>query len=284
MTSPKVAVFLLAVMISGCSVAPTVRYTTINNSDEITGQEEDFFYLQSSIISIAPTKDPASKSITDFSIQSTPTESTEKRLSIIRDDPFYAKTTLNITKRPNTDLVSEMGASVKDYRVSIINTAGSIITKVASYSAQDINTTNLPIQIDMSKLMSDTDRDKKILQPGNGVTIVLGAVPTEAKPLSELPSGKVKYAIFSACRQATVLFTNNGTAYQKNLKISDPRYYQFVAFPIKGKVSFHNECGVSTTNEENTGVSTSSEIVNALATQGTAIKDAIDAAKKDEKK
>lgn len=287
MISNKVTVILLTTLaMSACSVAPTVRYTTINSSSDTTGDEEDFFYLQSSTISIASIKDPTSKVVTDFSIQSLPIESTSRRLSIIRDDPFYAKTTLNITKLPNTDLIKEVGTDVNDYRVSIINTIGAIIAKVAAYTAavQDINESSLPLQIDMTRLISATGRESQVLNDSNGVTIVLGTVPAEAKPVSELPTNKVNYAIYAACRQATVAFKYGGAVYSKNLKISDPRYFQFVAFPAKGKVSFHSECGVSTTSEKDTGVSTNSEIVDALATQGKAIKDAIDAAKKDAKK
>lgn len=287
MTNKKITITLLtALTMSACSVAPTVRYTTINSSNDTKGNEEDFFYLQSSMVSISAIIDPASKATTDFSIQSLPIESTSKRLSITRDDPFYAKTTLNITKLPNTDLIKEIGTDVNDYRVAIINTVGAIITKAAAYSAEseNINESNLPLQINMTRLMATTERGSNILHDNNGVTIVLGAVPAEAKPVSELPIEKVHYAVFAACRQASVIFTYKGAAYSKNLKISDPRYYQFVAFPITGKVSFHSECGVSTTNEKDTGVATNSEIVDALATQGKAIKDAIDAAKKDDKK
>lgn len=280
------AILLTALTISACSVAPTVRYTTINSSNDTTGNEADFFYLQSSTVSVASTRDPVSKAITDFSIQSTPIESTSKRLSITRDDPFYAKTTMNITKLPNTDLIKEIDTDVKDHRIAIITTVGTLISKVAAYAANvnEIDESKLPLKIDMTQSMSTTGRESRILHDSNGITTILGPVPTEAKPVSELPTNKVNYAIYAACRQATVAFKHEGIVYSKNLKISDPRYFQYVAFPVKGKVAFHSECGVSTTNEKDASVSTSSEIADALVIQGKAIKDAIDAAKKDDKK
>jgi hypothetical protein len=85
--------------------------------------------------------------------------------------------------------------------------------------------------------------------------------------------------VFSACRAATIKFNYQGRSYEKRVKINDPNYFQKVGFPTKGKVTFHDECGVSVSSESESGVSSGAEIAEALAAQGKAIKEAIEAAK-----
>ncbi|MBV4507248.1 hypothetical protein HU751_020675 [Pseudomonas sp. BW13M1] len=287
MNNARISAVLAAVSLSACTVAPSVKYSTIASNADVTGKEASFFYLRSSRVDIDATKD-SKGTLTGFTLQTQPVESLSKRLAITRDDPFYARTTLNITKLPNTDLWNEVGSEVADYRIKIINTVAAIAIKVVAFGAssgtvKDLDPAQLPQSIKLDNVVRDAPKGEKTISLGNGVQLILGALPTDARPIGQLPEGRVNYAIYAACRPATIFFKYNNSVYQKNFKVSDPQFYQFAVLPKNGKVVFHSECGASTTNEKDS-VSTNSEVVDALATQAKAIKDAIDAAKQDGKK
>lgn len=281
---------LVALVVSACTAVPTVEYNKITKPDDLKGDEIDSFYLQRSIIKI----DRVGKKMTaegveidDVTAVSIPAEFTDFKIAIRRADSVGVKTNLNVTKRPNSDLVSEAGVEVVDTRVDTITKIGSITTKLVPVlfdADKGLEPGVLPKLIQTQALLKGLGRDAKIgVDASDGVTIDFGRAPPDAESIDKLPSNFVSTGIiYSACRQATVSFRFKGNNYKQAMKIADPNFYQRIAFPAKGKISFHSECGVSVTSEKDTGVSTNAVVIDALATQGKAIKDAIDASKKDD--
>jgi hypothetical protein len=291
----------------GCTIAPTVEYTKITQPFESSADIIDSIYLQKSEIVI---KQPDSKEkrqdgvLPQIDVSSVPAEETSFRLVIKKADPFYADTNLNISKIPNTDLAKDVGSEVKDYRVDAVKIAGAVITLAIGFSENgEVTTNSLPIRIDVNEALLGTGREtKRVLTKEGGISIDFGQVPFDARPISDLNVPfKFSGIVYSACRSATVRFTSTVSYdekqaggskkkiskkgdYEKTVKVSDPRFFQVVAFPAKGNVSFHDECGVSVTSSTETGQSSAFSITEALTAQGKAIKEAIEAAKKKEEK
>ena len=280
------------VLLSGCTVVPTVEYSKITSPSDLTGDEIDSFYLSKSIIKIykiGTKKDSQDKEIDKLFILSTPVESTEFKVGIRKADSIGVETNINIKKIENTALIQEVGTEVTDNRVEMIERIGTIITGAAAlaFSNTELEQKVLPKRINVSVLLNNLniDRNKKNgVDAADGVTIDFGEIPQDAISITKFSEPmEMSGLIYSACRDAKVKFKYEDSKYEKNVKVSDPRFFQTIAFPVKGKITFHSECGVSVLSEKETGVKTNTEIINALIAQGKAIKDAIDAAKKDEK-
>lgn len=290
----KIVLPIVAILgLSGCAVAPTVELSRISKPSDVKGDEIDTFYLRKSIIQIdktGTTKDAEGKPIDTLEIKSLVSEHDDFKIGVRRADTTGVRTNLNITKIANTELIQEAGVEVDDKRVELINKVGAIVTKlvpVAFDATQGLQAGALPKTIKTSVLLEGNGikRDSvKDVDAADGVSIDFGKIPPDAIAIEDFVTPtKMSGLIYSSCRSATIKFAYGEKKYEKTVKINDPRYIQRIAFPAKGKVSFHTECGVSVASEKDTGISTSADIVDALATQGKAIKDAIDAAKKEDK-
>jgi len=55
--------------------------------------------------------------------------------------------------------------------------------------------------------------------------------------------------VYSACRPS-VLRMDGDEVTQTKISISDSRYVQAVAYPLKGKIQTHTECGISVLPEQ----------------------------------
>ncbi|HEX7913472.1 MAG TPA: hypothetical protein VF534_36030 [Paraburkholderia sp.] len=109
----------------------------------------------------------------------------------------------------------------------------------------------------------------------------MGPVPPDAIPVSKLPTDTTRNFYYSACRDAAVEVNFGkkiGTA-TANVKVSDPRYLQFVRTPWKGSISAHGSCGIPV-KSENATADSDAAIVNALATETKALLDAVTPTKK----
>jgi len=284
---------------AGCTVQPTVTYSKITKVAGPASDLTDSYFLQSSSISISKSgthKDDGGNQIDDLSITSTPVEYPEFKLGIKSSSSWLGtvNTIINITKTDNSSIVKEIGIQISDKRVDTIKTVGSIVSTViplAGFSATD--------ELDSSKLPWSTKTYTQIagnssaadsgapIQMDNGVAMTLGPLPPDAISVDKLPLAESSNFVYAACRDATISFkytqmigkTKQTTTGKKIVKIADPRYYEVVAFPVKGKITTHTECGASVTTEADTGVSSGEDLVNALAAQGKAIKDAIESSK-----
>lgn len=287
----KHAIYAVAISgMVGCAVVPTVEINKITKPSDLKGDELDTFFIQKSTIKIdksGTNKNAQGNEIDVLEISSIPEEFTKFKFGLRRADGFGVKTNLNLTKVSNTDLIKEAGVEVIDNRVETIGKIGAIVTKlipIAFDSTKGLVPDSLPKKINTAILLeaNSVGRDEmKNLDAADGVSISFGALPPDAALIESFVTPAISNGlIYSACRQATIRFKYRDNQYEQTVKISDPRFYQRVSFPVKGKVSFHSECGVSVEANKETGVASSATVVEALIAQGKAIKDAIDAAAK----
>jgi hypothetical protein len=276
-------------VLGGCSAIPTVEYTKIHSASDLKGDEIDTFSLQDSAIiidSVPASKDAAAGSTIEYTVTSKPIEYADYKVGIRKADTWGVSTNLNITKIDNSSLIKEIGVEVVDSRADWIGKIGGAIVSLVPLIGLDatFNPSALPQTIKPGVLLQSNavQRDSKAdIDAGNGVKIDFGLIPVDAVEASAVTfPAKMSAVYYSACRSATVKFTTANKTANKTVMISDPRYFQKVAFPKSGKVSFHSECGVSTQANKDSGDNAGIAIVQALATQGKAIKDAIDSAKK----
>jgi hypothetical protein len=273
----------------GCAAAPTVEFSRITSSSQLKGDEFDSYAFQRSMVSIEARKDDKNVPIAplDLKVKSGPIESTDFKIALRRADKPGVKTNLNISKIDNTDLVKEIGVEVVDSRVDLITKIGGILVKLApiAFSATEgLSVDELPLNVNMQVVMVD----KRVLADAvneievrPGIIADFGAIPVDARPIDQLPVGQPVSAFFyAACRSVLIKVQLKGQRFEQRIKISDPRYFQSVGLPVKGKVSMHSECGASVASEKDTGVKSTPDLIDALVVQGKAIKDAIDAAKK----
>jgi hypothetical protein len=278
----------IALLVSACAVLPNIELIKITSPADLKGDEVNTFALQKSRIKIVQsgTKKVDGKEIPTLDISSIPEEFTDFKLGIRRADSFGIQTNLNLTKFPNTELIKEAGTEVIDTRVELIGQIGSIVTKIVPFlfAAGELDPNSLPKRINTLVLLKEGEVERAASPPidaGDGVKVEFGPLPVDAVETSSMPASQVGASlVYSACRAATVSFAFSGERYIQTVKISDPRYLQRVALPVKGKVSFHTECGVSVDANKDSSISSSAAVAEALLVQGKAIKDAIDAAKK----
>lgn len=283
----------------GCATRPSVTYTKIIGGGETSGLTDSYF-LQTSTITISrlePAKSSADASAADIQIVSTPTEYPKFKVGITSNTAWLGmvSTVINISKVDNTALVKDIGSEISDKRVDTIKAIGSIITTalplVGFANASSLDPSKLPwttktyTQIEGNTAVADGGQPMQLL---DGVTMTLGPLPPDAISIDKFPSKATDSFLYAACRDATVEFTYEteldgkkvSQKHTKTVKIADPRFFEMVAFPVKGKITTHSECGVSVTTDKDSGVSSGTDIANALVAQGKAIKDAIDSSKK----
>ncbi len=279
----------IALLVSACTVLPNIELIKITSPADLKGDEVNTFALQKSRIKIVQsgTKKVDGKEVPTLDISSIPEEFTDFKLGIRRADSFGIQTNLNLTKFPNTELIKEAGTEVIDTRVELIGQIGSIVTKIVPLlfaAPGELNPNSLPKNINTLVLLKTSNVERAAsskIDAADGVEVEFGPLPVDAVETSSMPASQVGASlVYSACRAAKVSFAFSGERYIQTVKISDPRYLQRVALPVKGKVSFHTECGVSVDANKDSSISSSAAVAEALLVQGKAIKDAIDAAKK----
>jgi hypothetical protein len=279
----------IALLLMGCTAAPTVEYGIIRNSSDLKGDEFDSFSFQQSLVKVDAKKDDKGAPLSPLEIVSVsvPIEFPDFKIALRRADSFGVRTNLNITKFDNTDLIKEVGTEVVDNRVDLIGKIGGILAKVVAFSG-DVKAADLPVVINTYKVLLGNKIEggaiRDVPSGQSGITLDFDALPKDAKPMSDFPVGKKASALYySACRNITVKVKLSTGVYSQSLRISDPRYFQVAGLPIKGKIVMHSQCGASVTSEKDTGVKSSADVVDALLVQAKAIKDALEAAKKDGK-
>jgi hypothetical protein len=278
----------LIVVLAGCQTTSKVEYRTVSSPADMLGMT-DSFYLRRSTLEISATSGPANPADrsggtqTTITIQAPPREFPAVRIGIAAHRGFLSSTKINITKVENTDLVKSIGVETTDETLNRINQIGGAIVKVIKSGAvgglSDIpcltgGEGKLTFNLDPS-LPSQTFNTVR----QGCIVVTYGSVPAGAIPFEDLPKNKpTSLYYYAACRDAEVVIDQGGGAVRREpVKINDPRYLQYVEFPVKGKIEHHSQCGVSVASENYTSAN-AADVVGALAEQGKAIKDALEAA------
>lgn len=292
MIKGNLLVCLTALMLIGCTATPSVKYKMITKPADLTGKEFDTYFLRGAKLRI----DKSATKEGEYEIQLLPIEAQGMKIGLIHSDGIGVTTNLVLSKVANTDLVSEIGVTVSDKRIEYIKNVAEVIKTaiplIAGFAAGDVLNaeTDLPYEFNLAEelpKLASNEKDITIKKPG--VQMKISAIPPDSVGrnvvFQENPTKATSDFFFSACRSITVdtaIKDKNGNIDKLTIngKIADPQYLQRVELPIKGKVAMHSQCGVSVSSDTDPGVSSSAAIAEALATQGKAIKDAIDAAKK----
>jgi hypothetical protein len=298
-------------LLAGCATSPRYEMYQVTAPTNFDARDIDTYCLQATMVRIEKSgtgKDAAGKATDEISITPVVLDDLAAaakipdyrpfKIGMRRNDSLGVRTNLNLTKFPNTCLPSAAGVEVIDKRIEMINTAASIVKTIipivlAAESTGFLDPAQLPLEINTLEVMTLAPQTAGRRGPlkfttADGVTLEFGAVAPDALERAQLPAARaMKGMVYSACRQAVVSFeildeANKRIRHMKRIAVSDPAFVQFVAFPQKGTVSFHSQCGVSVSSDKETAVASDLAIAEAFVNQAKAIKDAVDAAVGDE--
>lgn len=305
MTLLRLAFVSMAIMLGGCSVLPTVQYRIIEQAKDMEGMTDSFYRQRSEIeltlVSSRKEEKNAAGSaveVSEISVASKPREYTASKLGIRAIENWRSSTVVSVTKAPNTDRVSSIGVEVTDNAAKNIGEYGGaivkVITAVAAAADPDIPCLSsmkgpktitlqdkLPTAPNELEMHFDGGVDDKNPQSGC-ITIKLSPLPADALQASMIPLNTDTHNYYySACRDAEITVRQSKTLeFKKTVRISDPQWVQLVQFPPKGTITSHSECGISVQTDKASADVGAAAIIEALATQGKAIKDALEAGKK----
>jgi hypothetical protein len=288
-------------ILAGCTAVPVVEYSEIKVGPPPEGVTDTFYRAQSRITlnKTETESEKTKKKTTQFSITSAPVAyDADYKIGVKPKDSLTVTTKINVTKIENTDLVRTIGVETTDNTVNFINQVGGVLVKAVTLFAKAPPSGAKPapepevciaddefpihIQIDSAELASGAGA--KLPVPGRPcLEVIVGPAPKDAVKTVESDMFKKPTSNFfySACREATVTYyldKDRKKKFAKIVRIADPTHLQAVQFPYKGSVTMHSECGVSVTTES-TSPQNSIAIIDAVAGQLKAFKDAIDAAK-----
>lgn len=289
------------ILLSGCTAIPTVQYRHVKSSTDMIGMS-DAYFLQKSAISITideqAQKDnqgnPVAYAYT-LTVTSIPKEDTSKKIAVRPKKNWMGETRLSIAKQENTDLPSSIGTEVSNDVVKNTTEVGSVIVKAISLAALagaaedrtppclDATKGSYSLTVTPNKpgAHSTSEDGNAAKSEANCVKINYEPIPPDALEFAKAPlTEESSLFYYAACRRATVTVVHRGKPLTAEVRISDPTYVQAVEFPAKGSLKMHSQCGVSVLSEKAVNQAPASAILDALATQGTAIKEALEAAKK----
>lgn len=298
----------IALLISGCTVKPEVTYKiidTINSSPDTT--LTDSFYLASSNITIQPTNEKATfadgkkSTATKYILSVTPSDYTSFKVGVTSHDSIWENTRLSITKTENSDRVKDIGIETTNNTNQVIKDIGSFLVAAAPLAIGLLNN-NIPIdgqknptektytnQLLISQIIENKAPSTIHLNDFTTATIKLADQPLGSIPIAELKKPETLSSlknsfIYSACTDATIIITSesnkNGPIVQIfTTRINDPRYLQYVSFPLKGKITTHSQCGESVATDA-TSAPSDIAIATTILTEINSIKTEIDKDKK----
>lgn len=305
------AVAVAGLFLSGCATTARYEMYRVAGPTAFDAKDIDSYCLQATLIRLErPTTDGGEISITpvlvdDFTAGASLPGYQAFKIGMRRSDALGVRTNVNLTKLANSCIPSAAGVEVIDDRIKMLNTVGSIVKTIVPFVFNDsdpLTSDMLPLEINTLEAMTvaadGKDRRGPLTYSGkNGLAIEFGSVPPDALEKTQLPASRVLNGmLYSACRQTVISFdavhqrtdpqtkakTTEKRRYLKRVAVSDPAYVQFAAFPQKGTISFHSQCGVSVAADKETGVSSDVAVAEAFVNQAKAIKEALDASKKDE--
>ncbi|WOA51395.1 hypothetical protein [Dickeya solani] len=297
----KKYIIVSMMLMSGCAVKPEVSYQIIQG-DKPAGEKlldkkiSDSFYLASSSVVFEPEYAKASgdkKELIKYKVTVLNSDYKKFKIGIAPKESLFTKTSINITKVDNTDRVKDIGVDTEDNREKIVKEFGALAVAGIAFAEEGYHRKIFS----MTKSESDTIQtkvvniDDTILNRNNeslhlfrdyDAKITLGDVPVDAIPAAWITQSsaenlnKIKHHfIYASCRDAVIEVKKAGIVEETiYARVSDPRYVQAVALPVKGKVTTHSQCGVSVVTEKNSQ-STDVAVLTALLNEIKDLKDAV---------
>ncbi|MBR7619968.1 hypothetical protein JKL49_11260 [Phenylobacterium sp. 20VBR1] len=288
-----------------------MSYRTAESGADVTavrGKLVDSFYLQSNQLTIEyKNVAAADKPVRDeLVVTNKKTEDKGRRIMMLHDDPIWTKTTVNIVKTDNTDLISSIGVEVTDRRSELITNSATVIkTLVPLFAAAAGGTPKVCDGVDPATAPcvwqpgapSGPARNLVVkMEPPSKTAIALDDTPTAYESVAK---GRLNGIYYAACRNLKISYFPEATVAAAEAaakaagkseaagtptaalvwegKVADPHYVEFIAFPRKGSVTMHSQCGASVTAEKDP-TATADALISATVAQAMAIKDAIDKA------
>lgn len=297
----------LVVALCGCAANPTVRYQSLTEGQslqQISPRLIDTYYLQKNQI-LLEWKNTAAQGkppVNELVVTNTRLEDQAHRMLLLRGDQPWTRTTINLVKVENSDLIASAGVEVADRRAELLQSAGTVLKTLAPLGFGVAGGAPQPLPQSCQAFPQApcllVPSDDLAIEPQSGsvgdpkgLRLSWGAVPPTAVRrdtlLASLNGQRLNGLYYAACREFSVTFYQpaaivNGTSVPAALstwrgKFADPRWVEYVAFPRKGSVRMHSQCGVSTTSEKDPTLTTDA-LISAAVTQAMAVKEAIDKA------
>ncbi|OOC15233.1 hypothetical protein BM451_02180 [Dickeya dadantii] len=301
----KKYIIVSMMLMSGCAVKPEVSYQIIQG-DKPAGEKlldkkiSDSFYLASSSVVFEPEyekKSNGENGALKYKVTVLNHDYKKFKVGISPKESLFTKTNISMSKLENTDRVKEIGVDTEDNREKAVKEFGALAIAVTKFIPMTLFSTNknktVQTKIVETKIVETktVDIDEKILNEnkksidlsdGYSAEIALGSVPVDAISadwvVPSLPENldKIKHHfIYASCRDAVIEVKKTGIVEETiYARVSDPRYVQAVALPVKGKVTTHSQCGVSVVTEKNSQ-STDTAVLTALLNEIKGVKDAV---------
>jgi len=247
----------ISAALAGCAL-PTATYTKIDAPASAVGKNTpaDTFELATTQLQVKQT------GVTDnddpiYEVSVIRAGDAKVVYGITPNRKWYGvNTTLSITKVANTPLVDSISSEVEDKRVEFIKSAAKFVGTVigvgnAAAASSQISKAEI---YKLQPLLDGTkDRNPVTISVASGLKIEIDAVPPDAVEASSLSLKDMSRVFFySACRAAKITTTSNNQDAHIKVAVADSRFVQFVAFPLKGKIQTHTQCGVSVLPEKAT--------------------------------
>lgn len=286
--SSYVRLTVLAALLAGCATLPRADIALIKGPQDVSGTELDTYAFPRSVIDLAWTEDKSDVAITVVN-----RSFEDFRIGLRRHDGFGVRTNLNLTKVTNSDLLEKAGVEVFDDRIKIIGEIGKVAKAVVGlglvpFTAATAAPLKLPPPVDAMTLIGPyadgrgdaAEGPLKPLPNSQGISYWVGRVQPDARAVAPGAfAGLRNGLVYAACREVRLKFAET----EKSVYVSDPRFFRYVAFPQKGKIEVHSQCGTSVSSEKDASIASDPAVLNAVLDELKGIKDAVEAEKKKDK-
>lgn len=277
---------VLAASLSGCATLPRADIAFIDQPGDVTGKELDTYAFPRSVLEFAQTEDGS-----DYAITVVNHSYENFRIGLLRHDSFGVRTNLNLTKVTNSDLLDKAGVEVFDDRIKLIGELGKAAKAVIGAGVIPFAAaTSAPSPVDAMELIAPYDNlqnkagSSYVKLPGEDrIEYWVGPAQPDARFAQKGAfTGLRNGLVYAACREVRLRYKQASADKNtiKSVYVSDPRYFRYVAFPQKGKVEVHSQCGTSVSSEKDESIASDPAILNAVLDELKGVKDAVAAQKK----
>jgi len=281
-----------SMLVAACAARPQAELAYIAKPDDLNGREIDTYAFPRSYIDL-PAPDVQGR--VDATVRQLPYE--DFRIAVRPKSSVGVRTRVSMSKKKNSDLLDQAGVEVIDNRVKLLGEVAGIIKGIISVvpvaMTQAEATTpatpgKLPTSMNTFALLPPNEQ-ASTSNPDDPATWSVyeqflrywfGPVSPDARLVTAEGIALARNGlVYAACREMRLSFDlgsgNNKVEYGYNLFVSDPRYYRFAAFPAKGSIQVHDQCGVSVTSTAD-GVSSDTAVLLMLVNQLNEIKAKLD--------